>query len=463
MIKQKHQQLFDLLRKELRDGTWPEGSKLPNLKELAEQYSVSINVASKAVELLKDAELVTIKKGNGIYSASSGQPEIVEFRYSGERLYGCYSGAKQLHILLEDCLDWQREFWNPFFERVSLENPDIELNVSYNRKDFSENGPFDLGFGSAAFLHHKGFTPENLFDSSSLGVYGEVTLPGFLLSPEAIPLGKNVYLPYGFLYYRLLTADPAFSEPLQGENVLDYIERHAAGTDQPVGYALENCERFLLNCGLSFLSPQEGNFRMPPREKLLAVFSRARILYQAGHLIFPHGRFSDYEEIYKMQRPQPIRITEYGSNRGSESDEALLERGLRLLKYPGGQCNHQIPMTCAIHRDSLFPEESCRVLLCLLQKKNQQEMRKKRVAESILPALLPGEIQTPLQLQAMINSSPLQTCFDEMVNCIVNWEFFYYLEGRRNENVYSLIENKAEHFFRQKVKEQGGSYVDQKA
>jgi hypothetical protein len=329
---------------------------------------------------------------------------------------------------------------------VSRENPDIELNVSYNRKNPSVNASFDLGFGSPSFLYRKGFTPENLFDSSSLGIYGDLFLPGFLLSPEAIPLGKNAYLPYGFLYYRLLTADPTFSEPLHGENVLDYIERHAAGTDQPVGYAIENCERFLLNCGLSFLSAEEGVFHMPDRKALLAVFSRARALYQAGHLIFSHGRFSDYDEIYKMQRHQPIRITEYGSNRGRESDKVLLQRGLRLLKYPEGKRHHQVAMTCAIRRDTLFPEECCRVLRSLLQKKNQQEMRKQRVAESILP----GGAQTPLQLQATVASDPLPTYFDEMINCIVNWEFFYYLEGRRNENVFALIENKAEHFLKQK-------------
>ncbi|NMA41811.1 MAG: winged helix-turn-helix transcriptional regulator [Oligosphaeraceae bacterium] len=451
MIKQKHQQLFDLLRKELRDGTWPEGSKLPSLKELSEQYSVSINVASKAVELLTDARLVTIKKGSGIYSASSGRPAIVEFKYSGERLYGCYRCAKRLHVLLEDYLDWQLEFWNPFFERVSMENPDIELSVSYHRRDVSKSDSFDLVFGSPSFLYRKGFTPEDLFDSFSLKKYGDLSLSDFLLSPEAIPLGNNAYLPYGFLYYRLLTADSAFSEPLHGENVLDYIERHAAGADQPVGYAIENCERFLQNCGLSFLSAEESVFRMPDRELLLTVFSRARTLYQAGHLIFPHGRVSDYDEIYKMRRPQPIRITEYGSNRGNEPDEVLLQRGLRLLKYPAGKNHHQIAMTCAIHRDTLFPEECCRVFLCLLQKKSQQEMRKKRVAESILP----GGARNPLQLQAMVISSPLPAYFDEMINYIVNWEFFYYLEGRRNENVYTLIKNKAEHFLKQKQKGQG--------
>jgi len=455
MIKQKHQQLYDLLRKELRDGTWPEGSKLPNLKELAEQYSVSINVASKAVELLKESKLVTVKKGNGIYSASSGQPEIVEFKYSGERLYGCYSGAKQLRILLEDYLDWQLEFWNPFFERVSLENPDIELNVSYSRRDLSENQTFDLGFGSPAFLYHNGFTPENLLDPDNVKKYDCGIFSDLLLSATSIPFGENFYLPYGFLYYRLLTSDPGFSEALSGENVLEYIERHAAGSEQPVGYAIENCERFLLNSGLSFISADKGVFQMPPRKDLLAVFARSRALYQAGHLIFSHGRFSNYDEIYKMQRCQPIRIIEYGSNRGSEADEVLLQRGLRLLRYPGGRRNHQIAMACAIHQGTFFPEECCRVLYSLLQEENQRVMREKRIAESILPELLPGNMPNSLKLEGTISNSPIPQYFNDMINCIVNWEFFYYLEKRRDDNVFFLLENKAEHYLKEKGKVQG--------
>ena len=66
MIKHKHQQLYDLLSEELRRGTWPCNEKLPNLKELAARYNVSINVASKAVELLKEAHLVRVKVGDGI-------------------------------------------------------------------------------------------------------------------------------------------------------------------------------------------------------------------------------------------------------------------------------------------------------------------------------------------------------------------------------------------------------------
>ena len=132
MIKHKHQQLYDLLSEELRRGTWPCNEKLPNLKELAARYNVSINVASKAVELLKEAHLVSVKVGDGIYSETSGQAELVDFKYSGERLFGQYTGAKTLRILMQDNTEFQLAFWNGVFDAITLENPDIELQVSWN-------------------------------------------------------------------------------------------------------------------------------------------------------------------------------------------------------------------------------------------------------------------------------------------------------------------------------------------
>ena len=162
MIKQKHQQLFDILAEELRRGVWPRGTKLPNLKELSARHNVSINVASKAVELLKEKKLVTVKVGDGIYSCTSGQDAILEFKYSGRRLFGQYRSAKVLRVLLEDNTTWQREFWNPFFERVTREYPDIELKISYNLADAaSVPEGFDIAFGSPEFLHRSGFEQQN--------------------------------------------------------------------------------------------------------------------------------------------------------------------------------------------------------------------------------------------------------------------------------------------------------------
>ena len=53
MIKHKHQQLFELMVEEFRSGAWPDGCKLPSQKELALRYSVSVNVVSQTIELLK--------------------------------------------------------------------------------------------------------------------------------------------------------------------------------------------------------------------------------------------------------------------------------------------------------------------------------------------------------------------------------------------------------------------------
>ena len=128
MIKHKHQQLFDLLCGEFRCGQWPDGKKLPTQKELAIRYSVSVNVVSQTLELLKQQGFIKIKKGDGIYSVYAPDKETLTQKYSGERVFGRYTGAKTLTVLVEDYLDWQLRFWNRFFEEFSNENPDIELN-----------------------------------------------------------------------------------------------------------------------------------------------------------------------------------------------------------------------------------------------------------------------------------------------------------------------------------------------
>ena len=162
MIKHKHQQLYDLLCEELRRGTWPCNEKLPNLKELAARYNVSINVASKAVELLKEAHLVSVKVGDGIYSETSGQAELVDFKYSGERLFGQYTGAKTLRILMQDNTEFQLAFWNGVFDAITLENPDIELQVSYNMAENKNPRDFDIGIASPEYLAGAGLCGEAL-------------------------------------------------------------------------------------------------------------------------------------------------------------------------------------------------------------------------------------------------------------------------------------------------------------
>jgi DNA-binding GntR family transcriptional regulator len=55
------------LRDRIEAGEWLPGEQLPNMRELADQYGVSINTIRKAATALKDAGLVVIYPGYGIF------------------------------------------------------------------------------------------------------------------------------------------------------------------------------------------------------------------------------------------------------------------------------------------------------------------------------------------------------------------------------------------------------------
>lgn len=451
MIKHKHQQLFDLLRGELRSGTWPCGVKLPNLKELAAQYGVSINVASKAVELLKEADLVSAKVGGGIYSKTSGLASLVEFKYSGDRLFGQYGEAKQIHVLVEDNQEWQFIFWNAFFDRITRENPDIELQVRYNTSP--SNHAFDLGLGSPEFLARAGFTPENAMPASVMNEFYGDAYAGLLLKPESLQWGSvSCYFPYGFINYYLLTAGD-FPGPGPEEGVLDYIERIAGSSGRPAGYGIHSCRSLLNNSGLCFLDRGRRKPVIPASREILAVFERIRKLYRARHLIWPHGRFSDYDQIYSMAENQPIRIAEYAFNRGSRAErEKLAARGLSLLRHPAGEHPVIIPEAAAVNRRSYFAEECLRIILKLLDLGSQQQARKHCIFQPLHPELLEDESELISQVQSRHPADPTVPDPDlsKAFHYFINWELFYYLNGRRGADVCDFIHKKIDYYMKAK-------------
>ncbi len=446
MIKQKHQQLFDILAEELRRGVWTKGSKLPNLKELSARHNVSINVASKAVELLKEKKLVTVKVGDGIYSCTSGQDAFLEFKYSGRRLFGQYRGAKVLRVLLEDSTTWQREFWNPFFEKVTRIFPDIELKISYNLADAApgQDG-FDIAFGAPEFLQRSGFEQQNCMSYALLKEFYPQLFSGLLLTPDSLRQSASAYLfPYGVLNFQLLSHQD-LPKPQPSENVLGYLERLAGKSTSPLGYSILNSSSLLLNSGLHFGDPEQGHFQMPDEAFLLEQFARCRRLYQAGHLVWLHGRFSNYEEIYALKADQPIKVVEHLFNRSDSASRTRMQAaGIRFLPYPNGEKILLFPVTAAIRRDCPFPEECLRLLKKLLEADTQQQMALHFIAQPIHPEAMPADCE----LKACCQQKKVQLSFqpEVIMNYFVGWEFWFYLNGLRQQEVASLIKAKAKYY-----------------
>ena len=452
MIKHKHQQLYDLLSEDLRRGTWPCNEKLPNLKELAARYNVSINVASKAVELLKEAHLVSVKVGDGIYSETSGQAELVDFKYSGERLFGQYAGAKTLRILMQDNTEFQLAFWNGVFDAITLENPDIELQVSYNMAENKNPRDFDIGIASPEYLAGAGLCGEALVPADIRYEFGNDFYEGLPVSPSELKWkGKELYFPFAFITSQLLFRDGA-EQPESGEDVLDYIERLVSKSNGAVGYGLLNCRGLVANSGLDFADSRSGEFRMPEKRRLMGLFHRARKLYQRGDLVWMHGRFSDYAQICKLKAGQPIHIVECPFNRIRA--EELKEQGLRRVPYPDGHCFTATPLTAVISRGCRFPEEALRVIRKLLQKEVQRKALESGIFLPLHHAELErggfGYLAEKLEKQThhwMFLPDPELL---RVIHYFFAWEFFYYLNGQRDENIYELIEKKIQYYLSNK-------------
>lgn len=61
--------IADDLSERIRAGEYAPGEQLPNLRELAELYSVSVSTIQRALDLTKDRGLVVSSQGHGLFVA----------------------------------------------------------------------------------------------------------------------------------------------------------------------------------------------------------------------------------------------------------------------------------------------------------------------------------------------------------------------------------------------------------
>lgn len=62
-----YRQLAAILRQQIADGELPPGRAIPSLVELEQKYELARDTIRKAVQLLKDENLVETVPGMGIY------------------------------------------------------------------------------------------------------------------------------------------------------------------------------------------------------------------------------------------------------------------------------------------------------------------------------------------------------------------------------------------------------------
>ncbi len=69
----KARQLYEMLKEDIVSGKYASGDKLPSIRDLAEQYSLSKNTVNTVVAMLVNDGLAVIHEGNGTYVSSTRQ------------------------------------------------------------------------------------------------------------------------------------------------------------------------------------------------------------------------------------------------------------------------------------------------------------------------------------------------------------------------------------------------------
>jgi GntR family transcriptional regulator len=62
-------QLAAIIRKEIKSGDLKRGARLPSIMKMAEQYGVAQITVQKAIQVLKDEELIIAYQGYGTFVA----------------------------------------------------------------------------------------------------------------------------------------------------------------------------------------------------------------------------------------------------------------------------------------------------------------------------------------------------------------------------------------------------------
>jgi hypothetical protein len=359
--------------------------------------------------------------------------------FSGcERVFGGYFDSIALNVIVEDNTEEQKKFWIPFFESAARENPDIDLKVYFQESPPCESEQADMAFGGQFFLSANGFPPGKSMRLSKLETCGRVPGEMEILRGQLAINGAECYQPYGFQQYSLITADN-FPAPRKGENTLEYIERLAKSLKkQKLGYAINNASLLFASCGLKFIDPATGRFQMPDKDRFFDIFGRARKLYKDGHLIWLHGNSSNYETLHSFPPDQAVRITERIFNH----QVGAAGQHTKVLPYPDGGNNPIYPVCAAISAFTPHPEECMRVISALLEPECQKLLFDCGIALPVHPlSMSRAGLRNGCCRNANIPLLNTSEYWRETVK-VIAWEFFYFLNGRRGDEVHGLIREK---------------------
>ncbi|OGV38427.1 MAG: hypothetical protein A2020_15335 [Lentisphaerae bacterium GWF2_45_14] len=459
-VKKKHQQLYDILLHALSVGTYPQGKKLPKMTELAEQYSVSVNVVTRSVALLKERNLVSIKAGEGIFSNADILKKCTPSKkYSGERVFSALGKMKTLSVLIEDTESWQVSFWNSFFDGFTRKNPDIELNVFFGRKGLSNVEHHDMIIGGNHFINISGYGIDDFIPVAKLELFADGLYDNKILHPHDLAWkNKTCLYPIAFQLPLVLHRGMGY-DVTEGLNVIDFIDNLKKTKKlEQVRYKTWSLQNFMVNCGCCCFDSVTGEFKIDNRKKWQTVIDRIKSLYSGGDMLALHGKPLDYNSLFKNELGKGIYYMEYPYNNPDITEKGNID----VSPYPMGDIFPLIPICGCILKKTRFPEEAQRLISGLLEPGVQQEYMNCRigfpVAVDILEKSRFSYLVKQLSKLKKVQVVPFDQILDDAVETVFIWELYYYFCGRIDGDVLSKVEKKIDYFIKNyRVKEKGSA------
>lgn len=72
-----YRQITDYVCARVIDGEWPDGSRLPSLRDLAAQMSVNTHTVLRAYETLQDEGIAEVRRGMGYFLSADARNRVL--------------------------------------------------------------------------------------------------------------------------------------------------------------------------------------------------------------------------------------------------------------------------------------------------------------------------------------------------------------------------------------------------
>ncbi len=445
-IKPKHQQIYDILAEELRSGVYPKGSKLPTTGELAKKLSVSVNIVTKAVELLKGDDLVTARAGSGIFSNSdTRKPSTFGFARLANASFPEMGRVKHLSIRVEDNEEWQLPFWTNFFRNFCADNHDVRIDARFGKPALTDGTRDDLIIGGPHFSNLLPCAGDSFHATDTLDFFHPDVYRDACVTPADTSWRDQCSsFPIGFVLPVLLRQRRAPALPTKG-GIFDFIRSAHASAGKP--YKYWSLSILLAYCGVSLFDVRTGSFGIDDAEGLLTALGTIQKLTREGRLAPGFDGAADREKLTAAIAKGTADLAEVPVN----YLPCVKAGSFDVTHLPSCGPLPLLPVVCRVPRSCPFPEEALRITASLLEPGSQRAYFKAGlgfpVSKTALGQCALGDTAATIESASKLQLFPYDRTLEDAIESVVLWELRHHLAGTiPRDRLVERITRKVEYF-----------------